>query len=118
MARSRRGRGEGGVRQRADGLWVATISLTVGGKRTRPTVYGRTKAEALAKLRKLQARTPGAADETMTVGAFLRTWLDGIRPSVEPTTWHQYDTHVRLHLTPQLGALRLAALTTAHVSAL
>src|SRR5215472_16103722 len=51
MARKRRGRDEGSVFQRADGLWVSSISLgyTESGKRKRKTVYGATKQEVLDK---------------------------------------------------------------------
>jgi integrase len=121
MARARRGRGEGGVRQRADGLWEGSVSLGVdgAGKRIRKSVYGRTKAEALEAMRSLREQTPGAVDAaTLTVGGFLRTWLDGLRPSVEVTTWEQYDGHARNHIGPHLGGVRLASLTGLHVSQL
>lgn len=56
MARTRRGRGEGSVFLRSDGLW--TGSLTLGydgnGKRRRRVVYGATKTEADAILRASQ----------------------------------------------------------------
>ena len=50
--RKRRGRGEGSVYQRKDGLWIASISLGYGpdGKRMRLVVAGLTKKEALQKL--------------------------------------------------------------------
>lgn len=52
MARKRRGRREGGIYQRADGLWVASVSLGYSptGKRRRKVVYGKTKAEVQEKL--------------------------------------------------------------------
>src|SRR5262245_14927982 len=114
MARARRGRGEGGVFQReSDGLWVGTVSLGFDGtgRRKRKSVYGTTKKEVLDKLRALQnsaatGRIPDAGKATL--GDFVRTWLDGIKASVEPTTWARYDAQYRLYVSPRLGAVKLA----------
>ena len=122
MGRAKRGLGEGGVYQReSDGLWVGTLSLGYDGvgMRKRKTVYGQTKKEVLDKLRELQnsAATGRLAHAgNITVGAFIRTWLDGIKPSVEPTTWAAYDGHFRNHLKPRLGGVKLADLCAVHVS--
>lgn len=77
--RKRRGRGEGSVFEREDGLWVGSISLglTESGKRKRKTVYGATKKEVLDELDRLRSDVrigslPGAGG--MTVGHFNR-WL-------------------------------------------
>jgi integrase len=122
MARAKRGRGEGGVYQReSDGLWVGTISLGYDGtgKRKRKVVYGQSKKEVLDKLRELQnsaasGRLPDGGN--ITVGGFIRTWLDGIKASVEPTTWAGYDGHFRNHLRPRIGGVKLAGLTAVHIS--
>ena len=60
MARKRRGRGEGGIYQRSDGLWVASRSLgyDAQGKRVRKVAYGVTKAEAREALLKLLQSAP------------------------------------------------------------
>jgi hypothetical protein len=57
MGLERRGRAEGSIFQRRDGRWTAEVSLGFDGtsKRVRRTVYGATKGEVAAKLRKLQA---------------------------------------------------------------
>ena len=49
---SRRGKGEGTLhRRKSDGRWVAQISVhDLSGRRTRKAYYGRTRAEAAAKL--------------------------------------------------------------------
>ena len=54
--RKRRGRGEGTIYQRPNGLWVAMNSVGVDheGRRIRRSVSGRTKAEVQRKLRDLQ----------------------------------------------------------------
>jgi integrase len=122
MGRSRRGRGEGGVYQReSDGLWVGSVSLGYGasGQRKRKTVYGKTKKEAIDKLRAVQnsaasGRLPDAGN--VTVAEFFTTWLAGIKASVEPTTWVPYETQYRLQIAPRIGRVKLAALTSVHVA--
>jgi hypothetical protein len=48
----RRGRGEGSVYRRKDGLWVGaiTVGYTPTGRQKRLVVYGKTRQEAAAKL--------------------------------------------------------------------
>ena len=82
MARTRRGRGEGSVYQRADGTWCGSVSVGYdgNGKRRRRTVYGATKAEAQQKLR--EAQNSGApVVPRLTVGEWLDRWLE---TSVKP----------------------------------
>lgn len=116
-ARKRRGRGEGAVYRRKDGIWVSSISLGYGadGKRRRRTVYGSTKAEVLEKLRKIDPDNPGSGSAPATVARYLAGWLESVKSSVEPTTWERYEQHVRLHIDPRIGGVQLARLTTAHV---
>lgn len=119
MSRSRRGRGEGAIYRRRDGLWCGSISsgTNLNGRRVRRTVYGSTKQEVIRKLDAARNGTlPRAAG--VTVGQFTRSWLDGIKTSVEPTTWAQYDGHLRNHIDPQVGGVRLTALDAAAVAGL
>jgi hypothetical protein len=56
----RRGHGEGSFYQRDDGLWVGSIRLGwEDGKRKRVVRYGKTKAEARAKMRNVST-TPAS----------------------------------------------------------
>ena len=123
MSRKRRGRGEGSVHQRADGLWVASVSLGCdeNGKRKRKVVYGASKAEVREKL--LSTQTASSAGQlcdadNLTVGGFLGRWVETVKPKVQPNTWVPYDRHVRLHLVPRIGQLRLAKLSAFHVEQL
>ena len=46
-----------------------------------------------------------------TVGEFLvAEWLPAIRPTIRPTTFRGYESHVRVHLVPHLGGVRLSEL--------
>lgn len=75
--------GEGSVYQRADGRWVASVSLgrSEDGHRHRRVAYGWTRDEALAAKRELLAekegRGAGARRRTGTLDDYLRGWLDG-----------------------------------------
>lgn len=116
MARQRRGRGEGSIEELPSGKWRATLSLGFkpqSGKRDKRHVTAATKKEALAWLRAAQAdQAKGMLAEPgkLTMAAWLTQWLELKKPKVEPRSWEPYEQHVRLHLTPLLGNLRLSNL--------
>jgi integrase len=116
--KARRGRGEGGIRYREDkGLWVGELRLH--GKRY--TVYGTTKRQCQEKMkdreRKAESGLSADADQ-YTLGAWLTRWLANIEPTVEPKTYAPYEQHVRLHITPHIGTIKLVKLRRAHVRGL
>jgi integrase len=119
MTRKRRGRGEGGIRYRADKKsWVAEVRAGAGQKRR--TVYGRTKQEVQEKLRRLHgdiAAGIGAEASSLTVAGWLTRWLEQVKPTVEPGTYHPYERHVRLHIKPHLGGVKLGKLAKSLVRA-
>jgi integrase len=98
-----------------------SLGYNAEGKRRRVTVYGKTKQEVQQKLRDLQARADRGLDAgggRLTLGQWLTRWLEMVRPTVEPGTYGPYERHVRLHLVPHLGPLKLATLGKAQVRAL
>ncbi len=107
--RKRRGRGEGGICQRPDGIWEASVSqgFDANGKRVRIRVFGKTKAEALEKLDK--AKHGGIPRDRVTVGEFIADWLERGKGTVEEGTWIQREQHVRIHIAPRIGHLKLNA---------
>jgi len=116
----RRGRGEGGVRKRADGRWEAIIDLGwSGGQRRRKSVYGRTRNEVVGKLRRLQNDIDlgrPVMDERVRLESFLATWLtEVVLPRRSHGHWRNCDSHVRLHITPAIGRVPLTRLTGADV---
>ncbi len=123
MARKRRGRGEGSIYQRGDGLWTASVNLGYGpdGRRKRRTIYGATKAEAQAKLQQVlgdAGRGVDVSPQKLTVGQWLDRWLALIKPTVEPNTYGPYERHVRLHLAPHIGPVPLRKLAVMHIKGL
>ena len=122
MARKRRGRGEGSIFQRPDGLWVAEVNLGTDGhgKRRRKTVYGSTKKEVQDKLLAMQQRDAAGTLEvsSMSVRNCLDFWLGMIKTQVGASTYDRYKLDVDQHLTPRLGRLQLGHLTHVHVAQL
>jgi integrase len=117
----RRGRGEGSVERLKSGKWRAVLSagsdpLTGRQRKLRETLP--TKEQALDWLadRRQERRQGTLATGKMTLAAWLATWLDGKRATVEPQSWDNYERTVK-KLLPLTGRLVLARLTTLDVEA-
>lgn len=123
MAKMRgRANGEGTYKQRKDGRWEGQYTVYTSSGVRRKSVYARTKAEVAAKLRKAVAEADGGVSfdaENMTVAEYLERWLeDSVRGSVWHTTYRDYKRHVRNHIAPEIGRVKLAKLSPAHAQAL
>ena len=108
----RRGRGEGNIRQRADGRWEARLTLPEGGGVK--SIYARTRQEARAKLtatlREADLGAPIVRDERLTVARYLGDWLERKRANLRPRTHRRYGEHLA-HITHAVGGLTLTKLT-------
>src|SRR5487761_1020152 len=114
--RKRRAKGEGGIRQREDGRWEATVELGWrDGRRVRKSIYGRTKAEVAGKLRNAQVKTDRGlplGDQRRTLSALLDSWLEGQRHGEKAAaTLDQYEWAIEKHLKPALGRTKLVHLS-------
>jgi len=110
--------GQGSIFQRADGRWVAQLSI--GGrvgrrflKRIRKT--RREAAEALDQLR--AGHASGQQPSRLTLGAYLEQWVRDAR-NIRPSTRNGYASVVTYHLAPAIGHVRLVALTPLHVESM
>lgn len=116
MATKRRGHGEGSIKQRADGLWEARISLPDGKRRS---FYGKTRKEAQDKLRAALRDLDAGLDLSagrQTLAQYMTRWLaDVAQPKVRASTYKSYESYVRLHIIPELGRYQLSQLTPQHV---
>lgn len=123
----RRGHGEGSIYQRSrDGKWCAVIDLGRGpdGKRRRRTVTADTRQGAARKLRELQRDIEDgtvAIGRNMTLVAWLDRWLSDFIDrrvalgDLRDSTAYSYRQHVRDHLVPHIGAVKLSDLKPTHV---
>lgn len=122
MTDARRGHNEGSIYPRADGRWVGAVSLgMVNGKRKRKVVYGKTRQEVVKKVRKIQSdldRGLPVQSSSMSVAAFLKQWLETVKPTLRPRTFKSYTGIVERHLAPGIGRHRLEKLTQRHVNQL
>ena len=116
--KKRRRRGTGSIfHRKSDGRWVATISRGSRGERQVRASYHRTRAEAEAALAELRARHGPLKASSLTVGAYLERWVRDAR-DLRPRTRVNYESVVRVHLTPALGMYRMADLSPLHVEAM
>lgn len=106
---------------------VAVVPNPAGGRGTRHTVGTfRLKDDADNAERKakdqIQAGTfqPRATEPpepvaVLTVAGLVDSWFEGHKTKVQPNTANQYESVIRLHLLPALGALPVADLTRATI---
>lgn len=123
QAKTRRPKGEGGVYQRADGMWCASLELpSTDGKRRRKVIARRDKGAVVAELRaakKELEKHGNIATNSITVGRWMAHWLDDIAPQkIRPKTLAGYRTVVDGYIVPLLGKKRLDKLTAEDVRTL
>src|SRR5712691_7285952 len=101
----KRGNNEGSIFKRADGRWVAAVTLPDG---TRKRYYGRRRTDVAARLSDaLNAIDDGLplVSEKVSTAEFLERWLETSAPTVRPGTHRRYAEYVRLHAVPVLGKI-------------
>ena len=118
----KRGQHEGNIYRRADGRWEGRLRVGYrNGKRSRRSVFGRTRVEVAKKLTQLQRDhelgilgNPGR----VTIAQFLDQWMaESAQPRLRPKTYGSYQQVIRLHITPYLGHHPIQKLTPQHVQA-
>lgn len=108
---SRRANNEGSIYKRPDGRWVASVTLPQG---RRKYFYGKTRQDVAIRLTAaLKARDDGLPipGERQTVAQYLNGWLETAKTTVRPTTWHRYESYLRVHVLPDIGRIPLTRLT-------
>ena len=110
--------GQGSIFQRADGRWVAQLSI--GGRVNRRFLkrIRKTRREAAEALDQLRAGHASGTEPTrLTLGAYLEQWVSDAR-NIRPSTRNGYAAVIRYHLAPTIGAIRLTALSPLHVESM
>ena len=113
---SRTANNAGSIRQRPDGRWEARISVGINpgtGKPVRKSIYGATQKEVRQKMQKVLVDVDTGVyiePSKLTIKAWLETWLNEYNGNVKPTTVTSYRQHIKNHIVPALGAVKLDAL--------
>jgi integrase len=118
-----RGKGEGSVYQRGDGLWCVAVELPPGddGKRRRKVICRKSKPKVLEALRDLNHELAEHGDiitGSITLGDWLDYWLVEIMTKErrnEPGTIANKRGHIEKWIKPVLGNKPLTKLTPAHI---
>ncbi|MFT3663050.1 MAG: site-specific integrase [Gordonia sp. (in: high G+C Gram-positive bacteria)] len=116
---SRRTNGEGTIYKRKDGRYSGSTYLTTAtGRRRRVYVYGKTRQEAhdaLVKLLNHASAGLPVADRAWSVGEYLDYWMANVasvgETALRPKTLEGYESTIRLHLRPYIGAIPLSRLS-------
>ena len=110
--------GIGSIRKRSDGRWEARYTAPDG---TQKSVYGKTKQQAVEKLKQKQAEIATGTyleSSRMTVEDWLKLWLESYATQIRDTTKANYARYSQLYFIPALGSVRLDRLKPAHVQKL
>jgi len=116
-----RGKGEGAVYKRADGLWCTAIELPAGldGKRRRKVVCRKVKQDVIDELRKIQAELAKQGDlptSSITLAKWAAHWMDRIAPKdIKPRTLAGYRTVIDGYVIPVLGKKMLGKINAQDV---
>ena len=114
---TKRAAGEGNIRKRTDGRWEGRYIAghDSAGKPIRKNVLGKSQAEVKEKLRKALdecQRIDFSRAEGFTVESWLRLWYETYsKPNIREATQERYWNHIRFHIIPEIGKIKLAKLT-------
>ncbi len=114
----RRANGEGTkVKKHKKGGFYKAITLANG---KRKFVYGKSKAVVAEKEREVRKEfEDGVTGEPITLGDFLKRWLnDSVKGSVRQSTCDRYERISRVHITPELGDVKVKNVKPLQVLAL
>lgn len=115
---TRKNKGEGNIRRRADGLLEARVTLGwKEGKRIQKSVYAKTEEEIVSKKNKLlSAYGLGVAlADKSTIEQMLLEWLEYKSAVVKPTTLASYTFLAHKHIIPRLGKILVQKLEPEHL---
>ena len=121
---TRNAQGSGTIRQRKDGTWEGryTVGRDPGtGKQIQRSVYAKSQKEVRQRLRQITVDIDNGEyipPSKMTVGIWLDIWLRDYTGNVAEHTHTTYETQVRVHLKPALGAIKLTDIKPHHIQAL
>ena len=113
---SKNAKGAGTIRKRSDGRWEARYSIGFNpktGKQLQKSVYGQTQKEVRQKLTQITAEIDEGTyvePNSMKLGTWLDIWIKEYTGNLKPSTYSIYESHVRVHIKPNLGHIQLSKL--------
>lgn len=115
-AKRRRPKGEGGLYQRADGMWCVALELpSVDGKRRRKVICRKQKDAVIRELRdakKELEKLGNLETRSIPLNDWAAHWLDRIAPKdIKPRTLAGYKTVINGYVLPALGKKTLGKIT-------
>ncbi len=115
----RRAHGEGTIYQRADGLWVAQITLPNGKRKAKYSKTQKVVKDWLLEQREAIKKGLWLDNTKITLSEFLDRFLKDVAShTLKPKTLVSYESIIRLHINPEIGSLKLAALTPVQLQTL
>jgi integrase len=114
---------KGHIRERSPGHWAIILDAAdpqTGKRKRRWHSFQGTKRQAQIECARLISAIQGGTHlepNKITLAAFLSRWLDHIKSQVSPKSHERYAGIVNQNIIPALGAVLLAKLKPAHVSA-
>lgn len=114
--KGRAANGSGTIRQRKNGTWEAryTAGYDPGtGKQIQKSIYGKTQKEVRVKLQQIEVSIEDGTylePSKMTISNWLDTWINEYLGNVKPGTVANYSQHVRIHIKPAIGSIKLSAI--------
>ena len=118
---SRAPAGAGSISKRKDDIWQGSISIGANpatGRPLRKYVYASSEKECVKKLRALQSSIDSGTyrePSKLTVGQWMDMWISDHMSSVKPATIQTYSMHIKNHIKPFIGAVKLQKLMPNHV---
>ena len=107
----------GSIRQRPDGRWEGRLIVGYDpgtGKPIRRSIYGDTQKAVRQEMTSIQRALDNGTYQPptkLTVGAWLDMWMETFCAStVKPLTYSAYETAIKNHIKPSIGATKLQSL--------
>ncbi len=110
-----RGRGEGTIYRRKDGLFEGKLSLKAAdGRAVRKSFYGKTRSDVAARMREYGNKHGNRVEAPReTLASFLEKYLEA--SDVRPNTFRLRAHFIRKHIIPHIGTHLLAELTPGNI---
>jgi integrase len=117
--RKKRAHGEGSIFQDSRGYWVGDVTLPSGKRKRKYAKTQKAVKDWLQSEREAIKSGLWIGDEKITISELLDRYFNDVAVhTLRPKTIESYESIIRLHLKPEIGNVKLSALTPAHLQTL